>query len=334
MELHITRLNGIGGAAGFAQSQVAKVAHGLGFREMGVYKIPEFVDDDNELNHRMDGIISSLSQKDVVVFQYPSWCGDRYEKSLLWHIKAYPGAKAIIFLQDIEPLQLDPERTTLPVILETLNIADGMILPSPKMFEVLKEAGLRIPESKIAYQQVWDYPTENVIREHSFLKELLFPGEPRRFPFLNSYEGKTPIRLYSSTDLQQRKGQNVVWQGLFTQRDLFFEMGKGGFGLVWSDEDYFGRYYCMNQPYKLGCFLAAGIPVVIRKGTSQEEWIKRNKLGLVVSSLEEADDIIQNMDETTYMEYCRGVEKVQSLSVRGLYTQRALTEAVIRVTED
>lgn len=43
------------------------------------------------------------------------------------------------------------------------------------------------------------------------------------------------------------------------------ELSKGGFGLVWSDDEYFDRYYSMNQPYKLGTNLAAGIPVIVKE---------------------------------------------------------------------
>ena len=69
------------------------------------------------------------------------------------------------------------------------------------------------------------------------------------------------------------------------------ELSKGGFGLVWSDDEYFDRYYSMNQPYKLGTNLAAGIPVIVKRGCVHEKFVERNGLGYAVDTLDEADKV-------------------------------------------
>ena len=329
MRIHITRLNGILGAAGFAQHRVAQVAHGLGYVEMGLYKIPEFLDDDNEQNHRLDGIISSLRSGDVVIMQYPTWNGGRYEEAFMKHIKGYKDCKLVVWVQDVEALQMDPERTYLKYQTGVLSRADVLILPSKQMYQVLVEAGLKIPEERIVYQKIWDYPTECLIEEHTFEKKMVFTGDPKRFSFVNSYKLSTPIELYAEKDIEKRFDQNVIHKGYKEGMEFFIETAKSGFGLVWCNDDYFQQYYCMNQPYKLGVFLAQGLPVVIRKGTAQEDFIREQGLGLLVESLEEADEKIQTMTETEYQRLCQNVKKVQRLITKGIYTQQILVDAVI-----
>ena len=137
------------------------------------------------------------------------------------------------------------------------------------------------------------------------------------------------MELYAERDIEKRFDQNVIYKGYKEGMEFFIESAKGGFGLVWADDDYFQQYYCMNQPYKLGVFLAQGLPVVIRKGTAQEDFIREQGLGLLVESLEEADEKIQTMTETEYQNLCQNVKKVQRLITKGIYTQQILVDAVI-----
>ncbi|WP_022770281.1 sugar transferase [Butyrivibrio sp. NC2007] len=334
MNVFVTCINGVSGTASIAQRKVARVARELGFDIMGSYKIPEFIDDDNELNHRMDGIISSLRQRDVVIFQFPSWSGLRYEEFLCNHIKAYQNAKLIIFVEDVEALQMDPDRMTLPYCVRLFNKADGLILPSRRMFKVLKEAGLQLTEGQMTYQPIWDYPTDIQVTSHQFIKRMIFTGDPARFPFLQEYKGTTPIDLFSLSDISRQNGQNVNWHGYKDADELFWENAKGGFGLVWCDDTYFEQYYCMNQPYKLGVFLAEGLPVIMRKGSHQEAFIRDNNLGIIAETLDEADQIIQNMSEEEYRGYLAAVCKVQDLSVKGFYTRKTLIDAIIKACEN
>ena len=102
---------------------------------------------------------------------------------------------------------------------------------------------------------------------------------------------------------------------------------------MWSDEEYFKRYYSWNQPNKLGFNLAAGIPVVIRNGSVHTQFIKNNGLGYVVESLEEADELVQNTSDEKYQQMIQNVAKFQPLLLNGVYTQRLLLDAVIQVME-
>lgn len=101
--------------------------------------------------------------------------------------------------------------------------------------------------------------------DHAVTRCFHFAGNYNRFPFLAEYHGKTPIYQYDANKPDRENDDSFCWRGYFEQEKLMHELSKGGFGLVWSDDEYFDRYYSMNQPYKLGTNLAAGIPVIVKE---------------------------------------------------------------------
>lgn len=110
-------------------------------------------------------------------------------------------------------------------------------------------------------------------------------------------------------------------------------LSKGGFGLVWSDDEYFDRYYSMNQPYKLGTNLAAGIPVIVKRGCVHEKFVERNGLGYAVDTLDEADKLVQSITDAEYIKLYHNVKNIQKLILDGAYTRKTLQDAIIEVLE-
>lgn len=332
MNIHITKLNNLGGTATIAQDRVARIAHDLGYKEMGIsyYHLqPDFI---KEIGSRLDGIIASLYYGDVVIFQYPSWIGPNYDSCFAGKIKSYANTKLIIFVQDLQYLMFGSEKLILDWEVDTLNKADVLILPSPAIYDFLRENGLK--QKEVVYQTIWDMPSETCFLEHSCKKQFLFTGNFQRFPFLKDYHGKTPIVHFDYSRPGRQEDASYEWKGYLESEKLMHELSKGGFGLVWSDEEYFQRYYSINQPYKLGVNLAAGIPVIIRKGSVHEEFIVKNGIGFAAASLEEADEMIQSISEEAYRKLYDNVRNIQTLLLNGAYTRKALQDAVIKAQEN
>lgn len=127
---------------------------------------------------------------------------------------------------------------------------------------------------------------------------------------------------------------SFCWRGYFEQEKLMHELSKGGFGLVWSDDEYFDRYYSMNQPYKLGTNLAAGIPVIVKRGCVHEKSVERNGLGYAVDTLDEADKLVQSITDAEYIKLYHNVKNIQKLILDGAYTRKTLQDAIIEVLEN
>lgn len=114
---------------------------------------------------------------------------------------------------------------------------------------------------------------------------------------------------------------------------LLLEMSTGGFGLVWMD-DHDKEYQTLYCPYKLGAFVAAGIPVIIQRGLANQEIVEHNGLGMIVDSLDEAVARINSMSAEDYQAMVARVRSFSSLVRQGFFTRRLLTEAVFKAKCD
>lgn len=186
----------------------------------------------------------------------------------------------------------------------------------------------------VIYQTIWDMPSDICFVDHAVTRCFHFAGNYNRFPFLAEYHGKTPIYQYDANKPDRENDDSFCWRGYFEQEKLMHELSKGGFGLVWSDDEYFDRYYSMNQPYKLGTNLAAGIPVIVKRGCVHEKFVERNGLGYAVDTLDEADKLVQSITDAEYIKLYHNVKNIQKLILDGAYTRKTLQDAIIEVLEN
>ena len=123
MNLYITRINGMGDMTQMMQCMTAEIAHQLGFREMGIYHYNANAENARDRAVRFDGIIAGISAGDIVVCQFHTWNGLKFERGLVEHIKAYHG-RIIIFIHSLEALMIRGSRFMLGETVELYNQAD------------------------------------------------------------------------------------------------------------------------------------------------------------------------------------------------------------------
>lgn len=324
MKAFITCINGLTSIAGYAQAMVSNIAHQLGFKNMGVYYYDSSEESDQSLSSRYDGIIASISAGDIVFFQHPTWHPLKFEEGLINRIKAY-GGRVIIVVHDVEPLMFETSRFMLDYVIELFNSAEALVVPSYAMKKFLQDNGTR-EDMKFIIQEIWDYTTEiQFFQAPMFKKEIHFTGSPSRFLFPQQWDFDVPLKVYTS---EQCTGGNTQVMGWMNPSSLLLEIAKGGFGLVWYDDDYWHQYMKYNNSFKLSVYLAAGIPVIVPRGISNQYLIEKNHLGLVVDSLEEAVGRVKNMEEPDYQEYVRHVKEFSQLIRNGYFTKKFLIDAV------
>lgn len=115
------------------------------------------------------------------------------------------------------------------------------------------------------------------------------------------------------------------------------ELSKGGFGLVWGNQENpkdEPDYYKMNCSYKLASYLSAGIPVIVPDYLSNADFVKENNVGFVVSSLEEADQVIQECSEEKYSEMVSSVKNVQYLINNGYFTKKLFVDSLMKLNRN
>ena len=179
---------------------------------------------------------------------------------------------------------------------------------------------------KFAIQEIWDYTTDiRFSQPAKFRKEIHFAGKPSKFLFPDQWNFDVPLKVYAS---EQCAGENVQVMGWMDSDRLLLELAKGGFGLVWYGDDYLHQYMRYNNNFKLSTYLAAGIPVIVPRGVSNQYLIEGNHLGIVADTLEDAAEQVKNMSEAEYQEYVRHVREFSSLIRDGYFTKKFLIKAV------
>lgn len=325
MAMHITNIHGVlaSGVEMIAQNNMLRIAEELGFKEMGLYCYPVECDTQGELRKRLDGITSAVEPGDMVVFQYPSWNGGEYEKALLNVIRQRADVYVAIFVHDVVPLMCRQARQNYQEIIEIFNMADLVILPSKPMLWFLRGKGLNV--KKVLIQSMFDLPFPGELRVPAFRRQLIFSGSPRR-DFVSSWHYDLPLRVFGRGEGESRSG-NVFFEGWKNTTELLIEYTKGGFGLVWEEAGQ-AVYYRYNQPYKLPGYLAAGIPVILQKGTTHEQTVKEYHLGFVAGSLDEAVDMAGHVSEDEYRKMTDHVRNFSFLIKGGFFTKKLLIDAV------
>ena len=240
MHLYITRINGMGGTTQYMQSMTANIAHQLGFREMGIYRYNANAESAGERSVRFDGMIAGIQPGDIVVCQFHTWNGLRFERGLVEHIKAYHG-RIIIFIHSLEALMIKSSRFMLGETIELYNQAEALIVPSYEMKKFLLDSGIRAG-MKFIVQEMWDYTTQvSFYREPVFRKEIYCIGGLGQ-KTMDDWNYEIPLNLYSAT----AKGWNVHHMGGFKTDESLMTLSEGGFGLEWYFDEYAYQFFFLE----------------------------------------------------------------------------------------
>ncbi|MGT2741980.1 sugar transferase [Streptococcus plurextorum] len=327
MRTYITNINGHApsSTAMIAQNMVTDIACQLGYRELAIYAYNMNHDSDSELSKRIDGILAGVRHGDTVIFQTPTWNTTAFDRRLMEKLKLYD-IRIILFIHDVVPLMFSGNFYLMETTIDYYNKADVIIAPSQAMIDHLREHGLTVKKTVI--QGMWDHPTQAPLLPAQFEKVIHFPGNPDRFSFVTKWESPLELRLYTGQSCDNLP-EHVTKMVYRPDEQLIMEMSAGGFGLVWMD-DHDKEYQKRYCPYKLGAFIAAGIPVFVQRGIANEALITENQLGFVIDSLDQALEIITHMTDTEYQSYVHSVRRFAPLVRQGFFTRKLLTEAVFK----
>lgn len=325
MRTYITRINGWGlrDKSHYMQHMVAETAHQLGCREMGIYRYDADPESYDSLSSRLDGIIAGINWGDIVICQFPTGDGRRFEYELVNRLKAY-GGRIAIYIHELEELAREEKKDQIGEIAGLYNLAEVLIVQTYAMRKWLLEHGIH-RSMKFVVQEMWDYPVqEPMVHTPAFKKEIYYTDN-EGFAGMNSWDYAVPLKLYN---VSANEGQNIQNLGEREPHQLLSELSEGGFGLVWYRDEYSCKYMEQSISFSLARYLAAGIPVIVPKETSHRAMIEANQLGLVVNSLEEAAAAVEKMTEGEYREYTKAVEQFAPALRSGYYTKRCLIETM------
>lgn len=328
MNVYITKMNGVSwNPLQSRQRMTAEIAHGLDCREMGIFCYNANAESEESLRTRLDGIVAGLSWgEDVVVCQFPTGNDSRFDRGLLERLKVYL-VRMIFFIQNSEELVRGSIQARIPERIKLYNQAEALIVPSLSMRQFLLDNGIR-KDMKFVIQEMWDYTIDkNTIYSPQFRKEIHFTCNGG-INGLNNWNYAIPLKLYADSGIQ---GQNVHYIGGLSKGELISRLSKGGFGLVWYQDEDTRQGMEYDVSFDLARYLAAGIPVIVPAGISNQALIEKNHLGLVVDSLEAAVTAVESMEKSEYQGYIQSVGRFAPAIRKGYYTKKCLVDAVIAI---
>ena len=327
MNVYITRINGLSlkDESQYIQCMVMNIGHQLGFREMGIYRYNGDNESAESRSGRLDGIIAGINYGDIVICQFPTGNGTEFELDLVKRIKTYKGRIAI-FISDIKAAFQGESRRVRREVVSLYNQAEVLIVPSLAMRQLLLENGIK-KNMKFVIREMWDYMTEICSREvPKFKKEIHFI-DCENSEEMVEWKHEIALKIYSDA-IDVEGLSNVYNMGKKMPDELVIELAKGGFGLVWCQNENDSRNLEYSAALSISRYLSAGIPIIVPRGILSQTVIEENHLGFVVGSLDEAVAVIEKMEEREYKEYLQAVRQFAPGIRGGYYTKKCLIETI------
>jgi len=177
------------------QHIVAEIARQLGCQEMGIYRYGADGESEESLSSRLDGIIAGINWGDLVICQFPTGNGIRFERELVDRLKAY-GGRVAVFIHEPEALAYEDRRSTLGETVGLYNQAEVLIVPTYAMQQWLLENGVR-KNMKFVVQEMWDCTVDwPLVGTPVWKKEICF-ADGERFAGMDDWNYSVPLNLYN-----------------------------------------------------------------------------------------------------------------------------------------
>ncbi len=148
------------------------------------------------------------------------------------------------------------------------------------------------------------------------------------------------LKLYGNgfnKDVVNKTNSILEYQGRFSPEEVSKHI-KGSFGLVWNGNAIeecagnFGNYLLYNNPHKTSLYLLCGLPIIIWEKAAIASFIKKEGLGICISSLAELNFLLQNLNTEEYQLMLNNVTQVRKKIMSGGFLKDAVKRALEKTT--
>ena len=280
--------------------------------------------------------LSSFFKGEILILQFPMYENSKILNGLfLFFLGFVRKNRTIVVIHDIDGLRYNDE-TILKQDVKRLNKIGYIVVHNEKMKKRLEDAGVT---SKLYCLELFDYLCDKSNKNEKKLFnsqeiKIAYAGNliEKKSPFLYQLDIaklKYKFNLYG-VGIEKNLNDKMVYKGKKEPNKLPNEI-EGDLGLVWdgnfdeSDEGTgFKNYTKYNNPHKLSCYLASGLPVIVWRKSAISEFVTKNNIGYVISNLYE----INNLDFSDYEKKLMNVQRIK-LQVRdGEYTQNVIKRII------
>ena len=273
-------------------------------------------------------IVLNIRRGDTIVVQHPL---------TTQKISIQKAGKKICIIHDLDGFWSDSDVVSAAQI-EFIKCFDKIISHNQAMTKILVKYG--IDKSKIINLELFDYLCKtNKKRKNSLDKKspkIIYSGNllKEKCPFvyqLDETKMDFCLNLYGNglNAKEFKSSKKIKHMGCFSPDSP--ETIKGDLGLVWDgdmssfvDENTTKNYNKYNNPHKLSCYIAAGIPVIVWKKSAIAKFVIENKIGYLIDEIYD----INKIDLSDYEEKFKNVQLISSKVRDGYYTKQALKKAL------
>lgn len=289
------------------------------------------------LNNKFKRIILNLKKlfytrnnckhADIVVIQHPY----SSQKIIYKNIQ-----NNIVFIHDIDGLRIQNKKI-LDKELELFKNADIIIAHNNKMKNFLVNNG--IMKEKIYVLELFDYLQSNYVpKELNAIEinniQIAYTGNIDKAKFLyelNEEKMNFDINVYGPCS-DNSFCEKVIYKGKFSPDEIVNNI-EGNLGLVWdgkldeSDENVgFKNYTKYNNPHKLSCYLAAGLPVIVWRKAAVADFVQKNNIGYTISNIYD----INNLDFSTLEEKKKNAKIIGEKVRNGFFTKKIMKKILLK----
>lgn len=274
----------------------------------------------------------SRRKKEILLIQYPMEERTNFlNKLFLFNMKFLRKNKSIILIHDLDGIRYQND-TYLKQDIDRLNKVEYVIAHNDIMKERLIHDGVK---SKIYTLKLFDYlcDYDNEIKDIPLDKNnpiVIYAGNlsSQKSPFIHELKNiKFTLNLYG-VGIDKDISKNILYKGKYPAEILPNKL-VGNLGLIWdgksdSSDSNIGmkNYTKYNNPHKLSCYIAAGLPVIVWEKSAISKFVKDNNIGYTIKEIND----INKLDLTDYEIKKENVKKLQVKVRNGEYTKNVINE--------
>lgn len=280
-------------------------------------------------------LLLKVRRSGIVVYFVPS----NYKRiKLLKFFKKIIGYKLICFINDIESLRMDKSKEYAQKEMNSIACADIVWVPNDNSVRILQHEynfqNLLIPVGVWDFLNTHSHKMSKPAMEVTFHnKTIAFAGNLLKSPFVKDlYTLDLNFKIWGNgSEIKQDK--NIQYMGVKFHDELIKEVAACSWGLVWDGDSInsctgtFGSYLRFNNSHKCGLYLAAGIPIIVWRESGMASFVNKHNAGICVSSLQEAEQLVNEMTMETYIMYRENAQNIGSRISEGKFFLEALAKA-------
>lgn len=266
----------------------------------------------------------------TLLIQYPSG-KPLLRKLWLTSARRCSNLKVIFLIHDLESIRFhNNEEHTKDQNEEIrfLNKAHGLISLNHKMTTLLKSRGITIPITDL---KVWDYDNSQTFNNNfEYDGSVCYAGNLIKADYLTKLNIDTPLHVFGP-NANLKFPKNVIYEGQYSPQELPKKL-KQNFGLVWDGispdtcTGIYGQYMRYNDPHKVSLYLSTGIPVIVWKDAAIADFIKENRVGILIDSLNKLDDVLDSVNSAEFAEMKKNAQRVGLQMRQGFFLNNAFDQ--------